>query len=668
MNSYSKHLDTALLVACIAAAFLLGLNKIHDPDTWLHLSHGKLIWQTKGMPQIEPFSFVDEGKPYYYPSWLFAVIAYLAHSLSDFYGLVLMKAIVVGTAFGVVYMDSLRPYRQGALAAILLLPALWFASDRFVMRPDIFAMLFIALSIHWLNAYLHEGKRYVYALPLVHWAWANTHLSINLMLGIYGAFIVGGFMQRKLNARGFDAQAPSGRQLKTMLALAAISFGVTLLNPYGIDQYLRPLSVLGDETWNKQNIFELAEPTGWLRTTLFVIAGSVLGSFAILGRRAPIAHLILVLPYLYLPFTAKRFLFLIALVGMPVLVRNLSAFAEARGWKSMCLAQIKIAAIALVVTFIALTQLRIGHFHLNEPGFGFERSELAPYGAVKYMDERNIEGRVFNLSFYHGQYINWTGYPRRTALWDARLYNSQEILRMMESILVNPSLFEEQYEKFGFDALIIEHTKREISNYTLGAEYDFWFDSPRWALVYWDDQCSLYLRRGGRYENVVRQDGYQQIKPNMSATYFMKHLDEMSAEQRGALEAELKRNIALLNSDTAWMFLGLMQAKAGDFHSAHDSFAKVQETFSSDLSDYVFKATSGYASYKLGKYDEAMNYLLAAMQLREDTRIVYMTADCMIRLGKFAEAVPLLEEISRRQDATPSTRQLLETAKSGARR
>ena len=57
-----------------AAAFVLAVTRVEDPDTWTHLALGRLMVETSGLPLHEVLVFPSSGLPYHNTEWLFDIV------------------------------------------------------------------------------------------------------------------------------------------------------------------------------------------------------------------------------------------------------------------------------------------------------------------------------------------------------------------------------------------------------------------------------------------------------------------------------------------------------------------------------------------------------------------------------------------------------------------
>src|SRR5256885_1839551 len=57
-----------------AAAFLLAVTRVEDPDTWTHLALGRLMVGMRGLPVREVLVFPSGALPYHNTEWLFDIV------------------------------------------------------------------------------------------------------------------------------------------------------------------------------------------------------------------------------------------------------------------------------------------------------------------------------------------------------------------------------------------------------------------------------------------------------------------------------------------------------------------------------------------------------------------------------------------------------------------
>jgi hypothetical protein len=359
----------------VAAAFALALTRIEDPDAFTHLALGRDLLEHRGWPTHEPFSFPSLDRPYYNSEWLFDVVLFLAYLAGGTAGVVVLKASIIALTVAILWLDSrtwsdttaLRPagllIRSAVLTAVVLA-----IRHRFVERPDIALMVFLAFTIYALDAYLDAGRRWIFLLPIVQIVWANTHPSIIVGLVPFVAVLGGGTALRvgvRLIQRWWRPLTiiPSWRKLGTVAAVLGGVLVASVLNPHRFDALVLPFT-LADQPWFRQEIMELQPPQPASWPAPFVMTALLFVSFLGTVGRLPLIPALLALPFVRLGLSAVRFVFLLELVAAPILARNLivlSGFARRPVVQRLVLGAAA-AAVGVVVIVAVVTGAGGGPF------------------------------------------------------------------------------------------------------------------------------------------------------------------------------------------------------------------------------------------------------------------------------------------------------------------
>jgi tetratricopeptide (TPR) repeat protein len=499
-------------------------------------------------------------------------------------------------------------------------------------------MLYLGLSIFALNAYMYDGRKFLYLLPFLHLLWANTHSSVVVMAVPFVAFLAGGYFQGFLSTRGFsNAPVPTSSQLKTVTIVFAASLALTFLNPYPGTQLLYGSDILGGD-WYKSSILELLPPVGSARLLLIVLESLILLSFVLNWRRFSLVHALLLLPFLYLPFTAVRFFFLLGIVGGPVVARNLSGFAESRRWASAgrgrTATALSISAVTFLfaLTFLPDTPLRP---HPTRLGLGFDHTDM-PEGAVSYLDRNAISGRILN-PFDYGQYLIWTGYPERTVFVDSRGVINADLLEKADRFRSSRRELDSLARSYGFETILLSYP---FTTYLVipddsggphgggGTQVVYTpFMHPEWALVYWDDRFMLFLKRNGTYKHIVTRDEYHLVRPDRKPADIIQ--DIIQSEDPEAVARELRRAIRETGSSHAHTLLGILYHSKGRYRDAIEALSSVEAGVrigSIDL-QHVASSLMGESFEALGDIPNALASYGVAFGIRED-------ADTAFNLGR----------------------------------
>ncbi len=640
----------------VAVTFALGLTRVEDSDAWTHLALGRLIAGLRGFPSHEVLSYPSVAMPFYDTEWLFDAGLYLVWAASGFAGVVLLKAVVLALVAWILWrdailsdepVDALRP----VLAASVVLGVMLSIRHRFVERPDLGLMLFIACTILALRAWLVQGRRWLWGLPLVQAVWVNVHPSAIVVAGPFAAAVAGTLADRWLSRR----YAPTGSasdplqrdgRIRTILVVFVLVVLASFLNPYGVDALTLPFR-LATTPWLTQEIGELQRPTLSEHPAPYVLAALLVVTFLARGRRASIVDLLLVAPFAWLGFSATRFVFLFAIVAAPVAARNLAALA---GWLPSGAARrvaLPVAALLLAGDLVlgGLALAGRGPFAESRKVFGVGVDERhAPERALAYLDRIGAEGRIFN-AFHWGGYVAWRDFPRRSAIVDGRGYVPPDLVEEIHFARVYPGHLARLAKTYGFDAAVVEYptyTGVRIED-VVGPDADRALTSPEWALVYWDDVALVYLRRGGRFHAAIERDEYRRVKPANGAPGLMRTL--ASRDAWPAVRAELARNVAETGSSAGATLLGFGRLEMGDPDGAIAAFdrARDERTRAAALQG---EALAWWRKKDLGRAAAAYR---RAGALGGDPRVDYLLGSVLLEADDARGAADALERACRRE-------------------
>lgn len=647
----------------LGAVFALGIINVEDPDAWTHLALGRDIVAHRGFPVTEQFNFPSLELPYYNPEWLFGLVFYLAYLAAGIPGVILLKASIVTLAFSILLRHSLIPRDQpshGALgmvtAAALLFLILLMVRHRFVERPDILLMVFLGFMIYALDAYVYEGKRYLYLLPALQVLWVNTHPSVIVGLVPFVAFLVGGQLQRLFRERrGIGLPGtPSAGQLRTIAAVFAATVLASFLNPYGIAPFLLPFR-LAESQWFRHEILELQAPSlsdvhgmPMIISALlvpiapFIITALLVLTFIVSIKRLSLISVLLVAPFVYLGFSARRFVFLLAIVSAPVLARHLRSLVGrvSAGWAQRMSLPAGLVTMSLVVAVTGLFLTRVGPFAdpRKIPGFGIN-FDIVPEGALRYLDRVGVAGRLYN-TFEWGGYVIWRYYPRRMPIIDGRGYVPPGLLDEIQMATTSPAYLDRLQRQYGFDVAVAEYPYgTEVFEGEM-PDADLALTSPDWALVYWDDLALVYLRRTEALAAVIERDEYRHVKPANGIQYLRRKL--LDRNLLAPIQAELRRNIGETQSSTGYTLLGVLYNDVGNHEKAIETLSRVRDL---PFRSYIQSAHLGlaFAHERLGDVKQAIQFYEKAAQQNEDPKILYSIGAAFERIGNDREAVHYFE-------------------------
>lgn len=635
----------------LALTLSLGITKVADYDAWTHLALGREIVHQRGFPANEPFSFPSLDMPFYNPEWLFDVVFYLAYVAAGITGVILLKASIVTIAFLILFKDSLIPQDQpahrplGVLTTILVLTLIvLMVKHRFVERPDIALMVFLAFTIYGLNAFVYEGKRYLYLLPLVQVVWVNMHPSIVVGAVPFCAFLFGGGLQLLLCERfGVDVPGtPSKSQLRIIAVVFAVVLAASFLNPYGIEAFFLPFRLAGSR-WFTDEILELQVPKLTdLYGAPYIVTAVLILIFLINIKRPPLIYALLAGPFVYLGLSARRFVFLLGIVSAPIIARHLRSFAsrlKAEWAHRMSLpAGILAAFLIVAVSGLSISGLEPFVDPLRVPGFGINYTPT-PEGALRYLDRIGVSGKLYNR-FKWGGYIEWRDYPRRKPIIDGRGQVSSDLLETIGSASTDPVSMQTLQQKFGIDVALMDYPGGiEVFGEEL-PDRDFALPSPDWALVYWDDLSLVYLRRTDAFAKIIQRDEYRLVKPANGPLYLKRKVRDNNLLP--PIEAELRRNIAETHSFTGYVLLGSIYNAAGLYDKAIKVLGNVWGSPFGDLNLQAYWELA-FAYDRIGKTETAIAYYEKVARATNNPTVLYSVGAAFDKIGNDREAIRYLE-------------------------
>jgi tetratricopeptide (TPR) repeat protein len=485
------------LVLALAALFCL--TPLAEVDAFWHLLAGQQILATRRVPRADTFTYTSAGRPWIDLHWGFQVVLAALHRMGGFPALDLFKMIVIVSAFALALRTASRR-GAGTAAALLAIPGLVAAQERFTLRPEVVSFLLLAVVLFLLEGRARAPGRLLF-LPALIALWVNVH-------ALYAVGIATIVLVQLGDA--FEARATRSRPL----AVAGACLVATLLNPYGFGAWglARTLfleRVAGENVFGR-NIAEFQAPFSGFGATASITGFAVLAAAVVLAmiagwRASTAADRLLVGAFLVLALLARRNMPLFALVALPA-----ASPAATLAWRRLLKASRfaaagrTVPAMAGCVCALALIgDVASNRFFARD---GTQRSlgtgvapGIFPEEAAGWIMSHRPAGQVFH-DMAAGGYLAWRWWPGRRTYIDGRLeVHSPELFAAYLKAEQDPARFEEEARARDIRVVLWSHAQvLEAAPLVKHLASD-----PGWSLVHLDLAASVFARRDAFPEGAV---------------------------------------------------------------------------------------------------------------------------------------------------------------------
>ena len=168
-------------LALLLLTFVFNFFPVKNYDIFWHLKAGDLIRATKTLPSSDIFSHTTPNLRWNLTSWgsdlLFSYIYRYAGKTT---GLVIFKCLLLTLVYALLLLTMNKQNQR----SYLLLPGLWLLSliigkDSFLVRPQLFSYLFLAVYYFLLDYYRRPvtviSYRMLLLFPMIMVIWSNLH-------------------------------------------------------------------------------------------------------------------------------------------------------------------------------------------------------------------------------------------------------------------------------------------------------------------------------------------------------------------------------------------------------------------------------------------------------------------------------------------------------------
>jgi len=537
----SARLDLKELLPLASLALLtvlLCMTKYADYDLWWHLKLGETIYSTHSLPWLDTFSYTAAGRHQFTGEWLADLIIFLTFQTAGFLGLNLLKALLLLLSFSFLFLHMKSTSKNAggaAFAAVITLVIVLFAVRfRLFVRPYLFSLPFLALFLFLLGRWRTLLRdRYIYLLPAFMLLWANTSVG-----AVFGLFLLG--VATLLDI--FE------RKSWSLLPVLLLTIAASLLNPETWRLYTLALDLTSDPYRAMVGEYQpitrdILFGSGLRYTLCFQLLAFGGALYFILCRGwKDLFRLIIFSFLLYESFRQVRLVELFSIAAAPCfnlfLMRIGSLVPEIPEWIK------RYAGFALSASVLALIPWTV----FNSPVYAFgngPKEGAFPEGALKFLQEHNVSGKMFN-SYGFGGYLIWREGERKVFIDGRyrRLYTPAEYGEYKAAV-DSADGWKTAERKHRFDYAVLEYDllSQRFPSHLL--------KNPDWALVYWDNHSLVYLKRTPERAALIDRFEYRTARPTFLD---LSYLDAYQGGKLNEALSSLEREVAL-NPDNQFVLL-----------------------------------------------------------------------------------------------------------------
>jgi hypothetical protein len=483
-------LSFPIVVAAAFAALVYCMTpgSMADPDIWWHLRNAEHLFRLHSFIIRDTYSFTAMGAPWIDHEWLAEVPFYLGWRALGERGVLLVTAAAIEAILLGVFYLAYRQSRSLKAAVLVSTVAALLATVSFGPRTLLFGWICLVAELIVIDRFRSDEKtqaRVVWSLPLLFAVWVNTHGSWLIGMVLLGLFAACGWV--RVDAGSIQNVGWTRTQRRSLLATASLSIAALFANPYGWRLVAYPFNLAFHQQLNIANVEE------WrtldfhsMRGRVFLVCLASLFLLQLVRRRKwalyEVAFLFL---GIYSAMSYSRFLFLSAILVMPLLAKEIPGLAPWRprptslGFKWLN-----------AVLLLALAPLVAFRFPAPASQSDDPAEAAYPVRALAYLQQYHPQGNMFNE-------YTWGGFLA---------YHAPQIPVMIDS---RADIFEYNGTfKDYLDAVQLRNTDAVLNKYNIRCilfERDapmiaYLLQTSAWKVDY-EDQTAIVLERSSTLDD-----------------------------------------------------------------------------------------------------------------------------------------------------------------------
>jgi len=472
-----------LFISIFIGALILGTQMINaDGDLPRHIATGRLILETGKVPVTEPFVYPYLGKPYVPHEWLFGVIYYLIYQALGLNGIVVFSALLIAVTFYLLYGFLSKRYTLHLPIFCLIVWGAAASSLHWIARPHLFTMLFLAVWLIWMDRLRRGEHIQLWKFLLLMLFWCNIHAEFIIGVLISLAYLFG-WVWEYLTDRN-NVMPGTGITLLIVLVTSCL---VTLINPAGIQPWLRVTNYLGNDYL--MTVINETNTPDFHQAKLSVLLGLIILSIILLAlnsRKIPKAYVILISGITAMTLLSARSVHLYGIVIPFVLAGTLTSLNEYASIKRLESVLIRVESqlskyfVIVVTALICCIVLVVGK---TFPLYQFDRLKF-PVSATIWLNSHPQSGNVFN-DFNWGGYLILNRWPDQQVFIDSMSDHTGMLTREYARVVTLASGWQEVIDRYQITWVVMPEDSPLIQALQ---------NESSWTNVYTDETAVILVR------------------------------------------------------------------------------------------------------------------------------------------------------------------------------
>ena len=309
-------------------------------DLAYQIRAGNGIIEIGALPHLDTYAFTTSGVRWLDQQWGAQVTLALVHRTGGWMALVVLRALLIGATYGLVYLACRARGAGRRTSSLLTIAGIVLGLRGLALRPQLFALLLLAACL-WVLAGRREHPARLWWFPVFAITMANLHGAFVLVPVLAGLTVLEDLIDRDPGAR------------RTLL-IGVVATAATIVNPFGAEVWRYAFGIATNPVI-RDTISE------WRPTSVGTISGGVFAVSVVLlgalfvqrGRPVDLAALAWLAVFGGLAVPASRGIVLWGLVAPTVAAKLLRADRPAVAADTPRRTVVGAVALALIAVIVA---------------------------------------------------------------------------------------------------------------------------------------------------------------------------------------------------------------------------------------------------------------------------------------------------------------------------